>query len=138
MKTKAVGGDKRSVLWMCLALACAAPGLGGCSFLFSSAPPAGAERLTPDSKVDCSTSKAPPIADSVIAGLQAVRTGLAVAAEDRVYRDSPISREADIGIGLGLTALFLGSAIYGYSASSRCTEVKSRVDPDVAMALPPP
>jgi hypothetical protein len=115
---------KRSPYWMHLALACAAPWLGGCSFLFTTAPPSQSERSRSRGPIECTTSKAAPVVDTVFTGLQMVRIGAAVAVEDSVYRDSPISREADIGIGIGLGTLFLISAIYGYSITSTCAEAK--------------
>ena len=114
-------------------LACTAPTLGGCSFVFSSGPSSDAVRSPLSAPVDCSTSKVPPVLDTIITGFQVARTGLAASAEDKVYRDSSLSREADIGIGIGLTALFLGSAIYGYHATSMCTKVNSPEQPDTAM-----
>ena len=127
------GDGARRALWMCLALACAAPALGGCSFVFSEGPPASTGSSMARTAGDCSTSKVPPVLDTIFTGLQVARTGLALAADERAYKGSPLSQEADIGIGLGLTALFLGSAIYGYSASSSCSDVKSDDAPHAAM-----
>lgn len=60
--------------------------------------------------MQCTSSKVAPILDTLATGYQAVRTGFAVVAPDAAYDDAALSREADAGIGLGLTALFLGSA----------------------------
>jgi hypothetical protein len=57
---------------------------------------------------------------------------MAVEAVDSAYMGSPINRDADIGIGLGLSALFLASAIYGVVATNQCIKVKSSFANDVA------
>jgi hypothetical protein len=56
--------------------------------------------------------------------LQAVRTGLALAATDADYVDFPISRGADIGIGATLAVVFGASAVYGFSATADCEQAK--------------
>ncbi|HMI92154.1 MAG TPA: hypothetical protein VK509_12350, partial [Polyangiales bacterium] len=89
--------------------------LGGCSYLFTSDGP----------RSRCSTSKAPPVIDTLIGGYQVVRTGFAVAAPDETYDGALISREADIGFGLGLSALFIASAYYGYDVTSDCARAHS-------------
>jgi len=58
--------------------------------------------------------------DTLITGLEAVRTGLAVSADDSAYRNSPIDRKTDIGLGVGLGALFLASSIYGFYETGQC------------------
>jgi hypothetical protein len=129
-------------LWTSFALTCAAPWLAGCSVLFTTSPPSDAERLPAGAPIECTTTKAAPIVDSVLAGLQVARVGLAAAADDSVYRDAPISREADIGIGVAMATLFLSSAVYGYSVTGRCADLKARTWSDDAMDsrenLPPP
>ena len=54
--------------------------------------------------------------DTVIAGFEGVRTGMALAADKSVYDHAPISRGADVAFGLGFLALFGASAIYGTDA----------------------
>ena len=75
-------------------------------------------------RVECTSSKAAPIVDTVIGAIQAVRVVAAIAVDDSVYADSPISREADIALGLGLGAAFIGSAAYGYHVTSQCRALK--------------
>lgn len=53
---------------------------------------------------------------------------LAVAAEESDYVDSPISRDVDIGFGVGFMALHIGSAVYGFSSTSECREMKAAVE----------
>jgi hypothetical protein len=85
----------------------------------------------------CTSGKAAPIIDTVIAGYEVVRTTAAIAASDGAYDDSPVSREADIGLGLGFFALFGASAIYGYVMTGECSDAKARQGTGED-TLPPP
>lgn len=93
----------------------------GCSLLFVK-PPEPSGKIQTGERKKCTTSRAMPVLDTILTGLEVARTGLAVNADDSVYEDpeQPLSREADIALGIGFTALFLGSAVYGYSATARC------------------
>jgi hypothetical protein len=102
----------------------------GCSFTFvhpraSSGQVAGARRA-------CTSSKLAPILDTIFTGAQLARTAYALSASDSVYDDpaQPLSRGADVGLGVGLASLFLGSAIYGYVHTSECS--KGRQGPSEA------
>jgi hypothetical protein len=105
----------------------------GCSLLFTTGP----EPEAPTAAIppDCSTSRVPPVVDTALAGYSVVRTGLAIGAADSVYVDSPISREVDIGLGIGLTSLFALSAIHGFSATGACDRAR-RGWPDQRSARP--
>jgi len=96
--------------------------LPGCSFLFTTAPkhaePPPAEYVPNE----CTTSKAAPVVDTVIAGLEGIRTGYALTADPSAYDKAPISRGVDIAFGIGFLALFTASAIYGYSITSECAK----------------
>jgi hypothetical protein len=98
----------------------------GCSLLFVTPPPADGRIVQRKGK--CTRGVAAPIVDSLVGGLQVARTALAAAADDKVYADpkQPLSRGADIGIGVGLTALFVGSAAYGFINTAECREVEDR------------
>ena len=105
----------------------AAVPLAGCSFIFVDAPPSRAprtERISSESELSCTTSKAAPIIDTIIAGLQGVRAGVAAAADDSAYDGLPISRGADITLGVGFMALFAASAGYGYVMTGKCKDLK--------------
>src|SRR5262245_19334613 len=115
---------RHSISPLLVAAAIAGAATSGCSLLFTSKAPDHAERIPPGMPVTCATSRAAPIVDTVIAGLETVRTVLAITAKDSVYSGAPISREADVGIGLGLTTLFAVSAVYGYSVTSECDHLK--------------
>jgi hypothetical protein len=112
----------RSATSCALALALAS---SGCSFCFVTPPPAQYKQAVARPEADCSTSVAAPVIDGVIAGYQVFRTGYALQASDRDYNDVPISRGADIAIGLGMTALFLASTIYGGVNVSACKRLKN-------------
>ena len=90
----------------------------GCSLAFTTRPPADAERMPPEPPLDCSTSVAPPVIDTIIATYQAVRVGVGLASDDSAYRRQPLPRQADIAIGAGLLAVFTASAVWGYTQSS--------------------
>jgi len=99
--------------------------LPGCSFLFTTAPKSAESPAEFVSK-KCTTSKAAPIIDTVIAGYQGFRTVYAATTDKSSYDGAPISREADIAFGLGFFTLFTASAIYGYYVTSKCS---SRQEP---------
>jgi hypothetical protein len=64
----------------------------------------------------------------VIAGYQLFRTGFALAHEDSDYANAPISRPADIAIGVVLSALFIASAGYGYATTGDCEDAEEMHD----------
>ena len=102
---------------------CALTG-SACSFLFTSSPPENAAALPPMARVECTSSKTAPVIDTVIGAIQTVRVIAAIGVDDSVYADSPISRETDLALGLGLGALFFGSAAYGYHVTGQCRALK--------------
>lgn len=121
------GSRAERVRSSCL-LACALIGacaLQGCSFLFVHGPPANHPQLD---SFDCTTSNVVPVIDGAVAGFETVRTIVAVAADDSVYDNYPLSRGADIGIGVALTGLFVGSAIYGATKTGRCSDAKAALE----------
>lgn len=98
--------------------------LSGCSFVFVSGPPSHIGQGGPSGPVECTSSKAAPIIDTIIAGYQVFRTGYALSADDSAYVDSPIKREPDIALGATLTAPFAGAATYGYIVTGHCSDTK--------------
>jgi hypothetical protein len=102
----------------------------GCSFIFVRPPPRGPVRLIAGAVQDCTSSKVAPIFDTLGVVAEGARIGYAATAPNKVYDDpnQPLSREADIGLGIGFAALFLGSAIYGYSNTSRCARRQAEID----------
>lgn len=115
----------------------------GCSFIFVKTPPSDppphggvTSRVAP---ADCTTSRLAPGFDTAFATLQLVRTGMAAAASDNVYNDpnQPLSREADIALGVTFATLFLSSAIYGFVSTSRCSRLQHGEDYDPPSAAEP-
>src|SRR6188768_2120687 len=94
----------------------------GCSFVFVQGPP---EQHAEMRYFDCVSSKAAPVLDGLAAGFEVVRTGVALAADEADYANFPLSRGADIAVGLGLTALFTAAAVHGFSATSDCADAKA-------------
>jgi hypothetical protein len=84
---------------------------------------AARERARPH--VDCSSSYAAPIVDSVLAGYELFGVGYAATLDDDDYARYPISRKTDMAIGAGFAALFVGSAVYGYVNAAHCRRVRS-------------
>lgn len=107
----------------------------GCSLIFVTTPPESLPK-DPRQEVSCTSSVVAPVVDTVIGAYQGLRTGVAIAADDSDYQDYPISRPADVALGLGFAALFVGSAVYGYSSTSACSDLKDAashrpVDPSI-------
>lgn len=98
----------------------------GCSLIFVRTPPSDGRITARVRSGDCTTSRLAPGFDTTFAALQLLRTGLAATAPDRIYEDpkAPLSREADIALGVGFMALFAGSAIYGFVNTSRCSRMQ--------------
>jgi len=96
----------------------------GCSFLFVTPP-------VPPSRRECTSSRLAPVVDSLAAGYETFRTVHAITASDDVYQKLGVPRKADIAVGASLTAVFLGSAIYGYVNTAECEHwEESRVEDD--------
>jgi hypothetical protein len=98
----------------------------GCSFVFTSGPPPVEQRPPPPQPVDCSTSVAPPAIDTVVAGLEAVRTAIALGAKNSDYSGAPIDRTTDITVGVALFGVFALSATYGYFTTARCGQLNDQ------------
>lgn len=100
-------------------------GLAGCSFMFANGPSARDRRPLPGTygPVACSTTYVAPTLDVVLTGLEVARTVVAVDNSEADYRGMALSRGADIGFGVALTALAASSAIYGFNVVSECRTV---------------
>lgn len=99
----------------------------GCSLIFVH--PRSSTSYVSGPRRACTSSKLAPVLDTLFAGAQVVRTAYALSASDSVYENpaQPLSRGADVGLGVGFATLFVGSAIYGYVNTSACS--KRRQDP---------
>jgi hypothetical protein len=105
-------------------LVCLAGSSCGCSLTFMNTAPADAARGQARPHVDCTTSYAAPVIDTVLATYQLVGVGYAATLDDNDYEDYPISRQTDMAIGAGFAAVFVGSAVYGYVSAAHCRRVK--------------
>ena len=105
----------------------------GCSFLFVTPPPARAEQAS-ERDAECTTGPVAPVVDGLIAGYHMVHGAYATRASEHTFVTTPISREADVVWDVGMTSLFLASAIYGGVYVSQCRDFKERFQP----ASPPP
>lgn len=94
----------------------------GCSFLFVDPPPPLEDRPP---IIHCTSSDILPVVDMLITAAQVMRTALALWASDAEYKTSAIPREADVGIGIGLSALFLSSSVVGFRETSKCREMRA-------------
>jgi hypothetical protein len=110
----------------------------GCSFIFVTPPstPSDGDVERPN---QCTTSAVAPGFDTLFGGFEVVRTVIAASAADSVYSDpdQPLSREADVGLGIGFTALFVSSAVYGFYYTSRCSALRERRTPSYGSSNPP-
>ena len=114
--------------------ACLGLASSGCSFVFSRGPDDAPAKMAAASPGNCSGSVVPPIFDTVFAGSYVVNAIWAGAQPDGAFGGSKSSvRGAVVGIDIGLAALHLISAGYGYSSSASCREAKRREsEPDLA------
>lgn len=96
----------------------------GCSPTFMTPPPSGGAAGVARPNVDCTTSYAWPVVDTVLAAYQLGGVAYAATLDDSRYDGYPISRQADMAIGAGLGAVFVASATYGYIAASRCRRIR--------------
>lgn len=96
----------------------------GCSFLFTTQAPSNVDLARTPGPVECTSGRAAPIVDTILATLEVAGIGLAATQPDSYYADYPISRSTDIALGAGWASLFTASAIYGYVVTARCSAVK--------------
>jgi len=116
-----------------IAIAMVAMTAGGCSFLFSEGPPANsADRAY----FTCAESYAPPVVDTVFAGLMTL-TALVAKRTDEMTEEE---YQTAVAVWAGTAVLTGAAAIYGYSAVSRCRDAKTQhaMTAMRASRLPPP
>ncbi len=88
----------------------------GCSFLFVQPPK---DDVPSRGAGDCTTSAVAPVVDSLFALTNAVSAAyVASLSNEEITNKGPA-----IGLGLGVAAVWLASAIYGYYNTSRCVEL---------------
>jgi hypothetical protein len=100
-----------------------ATGGGACSYAFVDGPP---ERHRQLPYFACTTSKAWPVVDTVLGAaeaLEAVGAGIVASRESKAGAGAIV---APIVVG-GVAALFIASAVSGYSKTSECREATSEL-----------
>jgi hypothetical protein len=117
----------------------------GCSFIFSEGAPERHESLE---NFACGESYAPPVLDTIAAGLLALGAANAASNKDTFIAEQPPadrdSARRAIDVTIGVSAAFAlvdaASAVYGYRAVNDCQEARGARDMAVARAraLPPP
>jgi hypothetical protein len=106
---------------------------GGCSFLFSEGAPAD-DRPRPF--LSCGDSYAPPVIDTVVAGL----AGLTLSSSKKRANQTDAQYQGGLAV-LGTAAVLTATgAIYGYTATASCRAAKQAraVEAWHAAWLPPP
>jgi hypothetical protein len=88
----------------------------GCSYLLVDGPPAGHEQMR---YFDCTSSRAAPIADAIIAGVYGV-SGTAMASE---VRDTDGGATVLVA-SLAIAAVEAASAVHGFRKTSECADAK--------------
>jgi hypothetical protein len=111
----------------------------GCSYAFVHGPPAQLEPVPDTMAVDCTTSNAAPIVDTVLGsalillGTAVVVGGIGVATSSDPYFKSTEGPVVLVGAGvLGLGALSVASAATGYGRTADCRRMKE------TLPRPPP
>lgn len=113
-------------------LLAAAPALSGCSWIFLERPP---QQIQPGAPVNCTASRAAPVADTVGAVLYAATAIAALAAPTSRPEQSTLTRldfslspgnKALLGgFSAGLSALFAVSAAQGYASTASCRALRN-------------
>ena len=116
----------RQFRFLQIALVCVMP-LSGCSLLFTKPPP---KNYDGRGYLDCTTSRVPPALDTIFT-LTNVGSAIYVAGQDNVQ-----NKGSSVALGLGVAALWMMSAIYGYSGTSACEEAQQSVG--YGSRYPPP
>ncbi|HVX96517.1 MAG TPA: hypothetical protein VHK47_16500 [Polyangia bacterium] len=137
--------DARNANHVAAVFTLVATAASGCSFLFSEGPPAHHRDLA---SFQCGASSAPPVLDTVAAGLAVYGAAVTAQNEDHTVAAADpsdrerVRRETNVVIGVFTAAALLdaASAVYGYRASSTCRAAEDLRRAEVARArlLPPP
>jgi len=95
-----------------------------CSATFMTPPPPGGAAGAGRPHVDCTTSYAWPVVDSVLTAYEVAGVAYAATLDDSRFEHYPISRQTEMALGAGFATVFAASAVYGYVAASRCRHVR--------------
>ncbi len=98
----------------------------GCSILFTRGPDVAPAQMTADTPVTCSGSVVAPVFDTLFTGTHIGSAIFGLTQPDKTFEGDSGVRTGVIAADLGLAAVHLVSALYGYSASASCREAKVR------------
>jgi hypothetical protein len=100
-----------------------------CSILFVKPPPPPGARGT---IIHCTDWDLAPLADVLLAGLQAVRFMIAYSAKNSDFAGATFNREGTMVLSAGAFAVFAGSSIVGFHSTSECREALAQANEDPA------
>jgi hypothetical protein len=99
----------------------------GCSFMLTKGPPVEHARLW---HFDCSTSYAPPVLDTIWAGLNGLGMAVALSTSEADWKRTQNNDQSTTAmVGLVWLAVSGSSAIYGYKTVNDCNQAKERYHP---------
>lgn len=108
-------------------------GTPGCSFIFTQGP---RRDYREHAYVDCSTTMAPPVIDTIFGGLLGI--GAAVVATSPPGRNQSDGNHRLVSaIAIAEAAVAAGSAVYGYQRTAACRNAKAQVAKTQTFAPPP-
>jgi len=109
----------------CLAL-CAVLCLGttGCSFIFVTDAPSDPSEQTAQGPEECTTSRFWPVVDTIAVPTSAINAAYLAQSEDIEDGTKPLLVAAHIA----WAGVYAASAIYGYTATSRCSKLQRELD----------
>ncbi len=105
----------------------------GCSFLFVHGPPKNHQQVQ---YFDCSTSNVMPVLDTIFGAASAL-TVVGAASDSSQFSDLG-SRKAAVAVYGAEAALFLGSAVYGYTKTSDCRAAQTEMLARMPLLPPAP
>jgi len=115
----------------------------GCSALFVRPLPENYQHMA---RVRCTRNTTAPVIDTLVAGLEAIRTAYAFGLSESDYNGMPLTRSTDILVGASFVAVYGASAAYGFYATNKCREAldddsprpRSPVRPRRTIVVPAP
>lgn len=97
-----------------------------CSFVFVEGVPDYHRGLPPEEPVDCTSARAAPMVDTMLASGALVSMIVAANADDDDSEAVSSSQDASLATSATLAGAFAASAIYGYVVTQRCYDEKAK------------
>lgn len=97
----------------------------GCSFVFVEPVPSYHRNLPPQEPVECTSARAAPMLDTIVAAVSLTAAAAAAAADDEEYEDESVNRRENVTANLLVAAVATSSAIYGYVTVKECRDAKA-------------